>query len=102
MNETQQKGRILADGMNALFLAGQLAAGEDDKKRWTDAEMKNASVVNLFFNPLVKETLRATAFMVGEDMTNFCKKAVLERLRRIHDEKKAAMNALDAQKGGVA
>lgn len=93
MNETQQKGRTLADGMNALFLLGQLASGEDPSKRWTDAEMKG--VVSLFFTPPTKETLRATAFMVGEDMTNFCKRAVIDRIKAICEEKKAAMGALD-------
>lgn len=95
MNETQQNGRTLADGMTAQFLLSQLASGEDPSKRWLDSEMKG--VISLFFTPPTKETLRSTAFMVGEPMVDFCKKAVIDRIKTVLNEKVVAMRALDQQ-----
>ncbi len=94
ISNPEETKRMVA-GMGARLMLSELYQDRDSQRRWLDSELK-ACDLKLGFNPITKNLLRQVAFSVGEDMTNFAQKAVMERVERILQARVDAMVADDA------
>lgn len=95
---TKQKpaGLVIAAGMKARWLASELQKELASEKQYLEKEL-DVSAIRLNFQPPVKEIVRQVAQSRHQAMTEYCRAAVLEAVKRDLEADIAEMDAMDGE-----
>lgn len=94
-------GLVIAAGMKARYLAGELQKELASEKQYLEKEL-DISAIRLNFQPPVKEVVRQVAQSQRKAMTEYCREAVLAAIWRDLEADIAAMDAMGADEAKVA